>query len=205
MTITYGIIIVTVITSLMAFNNRATMSKLIFNPYVIHTNKDYSRFISSGFIHADFMHLFFNMYALYLFGGIVEQSFKSQYIFGNKGNLMYIILYISGLIMSSVYSYFKHKNNPAYNALGASGAVSAIVFCSIILYPTNKLMIFPIPFFMPAYILGVGYLLYSFFMGRRANDNIGHDAHFYGAVWGILFIVLLWKPALGNFIAQLGF
>ena len=198
--ITYIIIGITVITSLLAFNNQKLMSEFIFNPFVIQNRKQYYRFITAGLIHADMFHLFFNMYALYLFGNIVENAL--EVIFPGLGIILYITLYISALIMSSTFSFYKHKENSAYNALGASGAVSAILFASIIINPTMKLMIMPIPFFIPAYILGPLYLLYSYYMGKKGMDNIGHDAHLFGALWGILFMVLLWHDALRNFITQ---
>jgi membrane associated rhomboid family serine protease len=199
--ITYIIIGITVLVSFMAFNNAKTMSDFMFNPYVIHHRKQYYRFISAGFIHADYFHLFFNMYALYLFGGIVEQSLAV--IFPGFGTLLYVVLYLSALIMSSMFSFNKHKGNPNYNALGASGAVSAILFASIIIYPSQKLMIFPIPFFIPSYILGPIYLGYSYYMSKNGHDNIGHDAHFFGALWGILFMIVLWKDAISNFMSQI--
>lgn len=199
--ITYIIIGITAITSFLAFNNQKLVSDLIFNPFVIHNRKQYYRFITAGLIHADMFHLFFNMYALYLFGSIVETSFS--YIFPGLGTLLYIVLYVSALIMSATFSYFKHKENPAYNALGASGAVSAILFASIIIFPSQELMIIPIPIPVKSYILGPLYLLYSYYMGRRGGDNIGHDAHFFGALWGVLFVVLLWHDALSNFINQI--
>lgn len=199
--ITYIIIGITVITSLMAFNNQKLMSDFMFNPYVIHNRKQYYRFISAGFIHADYFHLFFNMYALYLFGTIVETAF--DIIFPGLGIALYLVLYFSALIMSATFSYYKHKENPAYNALGASGAVAAVMFASIIIYPSQKLMIMPIPFFIPSYIVGPLYLAYSYYMSNRGMDNIGHDAHFFGALWGILFVVLLWRDAISNFIQQI--
>jgi membrane associated rhomboid family serine protease len=140
------------------------------------------------------------MYALYLFGSNVELAFKE--IFQQLGTAVYIGLYFSSLVMSASFSYFKHKENPRYNAVGASGAVSAVLFASIVLFPTQQLMIFPIPFFLPSYILGPLYLAYSYYMGRRGQDNIGHDAHFFGALWGMLFVLLLWRDALSHFIEQ---
>lgn len=199
--ITYIIIGITVITSLMAFNNQKLMSDLMFNPYVIHNRKQYYRFISAGFIHADYFHLFFNLYALYLFGTIVESAF--EIIFSGLGIALYIALYFSALVMSATFSFYKHKENPGYNALGASGAVAAVMFASIIIYPSQKLMIMPIPFFIPSYIVGPLYLAYSYYMSNRGMDNIGHDAHFFGALWGILFVVLLWRDAISNFIQQI--
>lgn len=198
--ITYLLIALTVISSVLAFGNQSLYSNCVFNPYVIDKRRQYYRFFTSGFIHADLMHLFFNMYALYLFGSNVELAFKE--IFQQLGTAVYIGLYFSALVMSASFSYFKHKENPRYNAVGASGAVSAVLFASIILFPTQQLMIFPIPFFLPSYILGPLYLAYSYFMGRRGQDNIGHDAHFFGALWGMLFVLLLWRDALSHFIEQ---
>jgi membrane associated rhomboid family serine protease len=199
--VTIAIIIITVITSLLAFSNQNILRQSIFNPYVIQNRNQYYRFLTSGLIHADFFHLAFNMYAFYLFGRIVELSFST--IFPGFGELMYISLYVSGLIMSQTYSFFKHREDPRYNALGASGAVSAVIFCSILLYPTQGIMIFPIPFFIPAYVFGPLYLFYSWYMSKRGMDNIGHDAHFFGALWGILFILLSWYEVIPHFFQQL--
>lgn len=198
--ITYIIIGITVLVSLLAFNNEKLMSSFMFNAYAIDKRKQYYRFISSGLIHADIFHLFFNMYALYLFGGIVENKLID--LFGVHGLWIYLLLYISALVMSSTFSFYKHKENPSYNALGASGAVSAVLFASIMIYPTMKLMIMPIPIPISSYILGPLYLVYSYYMGRNGRDNVGHDAHFFGAIWGIIFIIILWHDAIPNFIAQ---
>ena len=201
--ITYIIIGITVLVSFLAFGNEKLMSSFMFNPYVIDRRNQYYRFITAGFIHADMMHLFFNMYALYLFGGIVESTLIQ--LFQMNGYWLYVVLYFSALVMSSMFSFYKHKENPNYNALGASGAVSAVLFASIIIYPTQSLMIFPIPFFIPSYILGPLYLAYTYYMSKKGTDNIGHDAHFFGALWGIIFIVVLWHDALSNFLSQLPF
>ncbi|MFN8284310.1 MAG: rhomboid family intramembrane serine protease [Chitinophagales bacterium] len=201
--ITYIIIGITVITSLMAFNNQKLASELIFNPYVIDKRKEYFRFISAGLIHGDMMHLFFNMYTLYFFGRVVESYF--QHTFSQFGITLYILLYLSGLVMSSTYSFYKHKDNPHYNALGASGAISAVLFCSIMLLPTMKIGIFPFSLIMggiSAFIFGPIYLLYCVYMAKRGMDNIGHEAHFFGAVWGILYIVLLKHEVLTRFFQQ---
>lgn len=199
--ITNLIILLTVVSSVLAFGNKTLFDNCLFNPYDIFYRKHYYRFITAGFIHADILHLFFNMYALYLFGSNVETALKQ--LFPQTGSILYILLYFSALIMSAMFSYFKYRESPSYNAVGASGAVSAVLFVSIILFPLQKLMIFPIPFFIPSYILGPLYLVYSYYMGRRAQDNIGHDAHFFGAIWGVLFIALLWREALSHFIEQI--
>ncbi|MBP6661193.1 MAG: rhomboid family intramembrane serine protease [Chitinophagales bacterium] len=198
--ITYIIIGITVITSLMAFNNQKLLSDLMFNAYVIDQRKQYFRFVSSGLIHADLGHLFFNMFTLYFFGTAVENSFRVM--FPEMASTLYILLYISGLIMSSLFSFFKHKENPHYNALGASGAVSAILFCSIMIYPTMGISIYFLPG-IPAYIFGPLYLMYCVYMAKRGMDNIGHEAHFFGAVWGILYIVVLHHQVLPRFFEQI--
>jgi len=207
--ITYIIIGITVLISFIAFGNPTLMSKFIFNPYSIDKRKQYYRFITSGFIHGDIFHLLFNMMTLYFFGTGVEYLFNTA-IFQGYGAFMYILLYISGLIMSSSYSFYKHKDNPHYNALGASGAISAVLFCSIIVLPNSGIGIFPFSLLfpngmMPAYIFGPLYLAYCVYMSKQGNDNIGHEAHFLGAIWGILFIIVLWHGAIKNFIYQLPF
>ncbi len=186
--ITLAIIILTIITSYQAFVNPETKYKLIFNANIIKERKEWYRFWSHGLIHADWIHLGLNMFVLYEFGRIIELAFK-QY-FGLMGSAYYLLLYGLGLAAASLYSYFQHQNNYGYNALGASGAVSGIVFAFILLLPTQTLLLFMvIP--MPAIVLGVLYLGYSHYMSQRGNDNIGHDAHFWGAVWGIVFTAVL--------------
>ena len=205
--ITYIIIAITVISSILAFGNQALMSNCMFNSYVINKRKQYYRFITAGFIHADLFHLAFNMFTLYFFGSNVEYLFGK--IFQGYGGIMYIALYVSGLIMSSTFSFYKHKDNPHYNALGASGAISAVLFCSVILLPNDGIGIMPFVLIwkegIPAYIFGPLYLTYCVYMSKQGMDNIGHDAHFFGALWGVLFILLLWRDAIRNFIQQLPF
>lgn len=201
--VTLTIVGITVIVSLLAFNNPNLKIQLLFNAYVIKNRKQFYRFFTSGLIHADFFHLFFNMYALYLFGSLVETVFVD--LFPGYGRILYAILYISALPISSLTDYQKQQNNPRFNALGASGAVAAVIFCSIIMYPQQGIMIFPIPFFIPTYIFGPLYILYSYYMSKQNLDNIGHNAHLFGAIYGMLFIFLFWRDALSNFINQIGF
>jgi membrane associated rhomboid family serine protease len=199
--ITIAIIAVTAITSLYAFNNMNVMHKLIFNPYTISAQKQWYRFFSSGLIHADMFHLFFNMYALYLFGGVVEHFFLFKY--GEiLGIFLYIFLYVSAIGVSGFPDYQKHRHNARYHALGASGAVAAIIFASIIIYPSREIMIFPIRFFMPSYVFGVLYIAYSYYMSNKNMDNIGHNAHLFGALYGLLFIFVVYRDALQNFLGQ---
>lgn len=204
MILTYLIIAITVITSVYAMNNDLLKDKLMFNAYKINHKKEWYRFFSHGLIHADFPHLIFNMYSLYIFSGAVEYYYKADAIFGSKGPLFFILLYVGGLAMSSLFSYEKHKNDIWYNALGASGAVSAVIFAFIALAPTKELGLLFVPGLdVPAYLFGLIFLGIEYYLARRGNSNIGHDAHFWGAVFGILFTFIL-KPSLfSNFISQI--
>lgn len=189
MTITLIILIAAVAISLMAFGNRSLMAELLFCPYEIRRKNQLYRFITYGFVHADPVHLFVNMWVLYIFGDVVEKSLK--FIYGPEGALYYILLYFGGLIFSTLYSYGRHINNYQYSAVGASGAISGITFAYILMYPMSGLMLFPIPIEIPAFIFGILYLIYTWYMGRRGKDNIGHDAHFFGALYGVAFMIIL--------------
>lgn len=193
--ITFLIIGITILVSLFAMENHTLKNKLMFNAYMINHRKEWYRFFSNGLIHADFMHLAFNMFTLYMFGRGVEQVYSSDQLFGEKGTLFFILLYIGGLIMSSLYSYEKHKNDVYYNALGASGAVSAVVFAYIFIAPTTKLGFLFIPIPIPAYLFGIIFLAIEYYLSKKGQSNIGHDAHLWGAVYGFVFTAIL-KPSL---------
>ncbi|GIV33149.1 MAG: rhomboid family intramembrane serine protease [Chitinophagales bacterium] len=193
MIITLCIILITSFVSISAFSNQHTVQRLIFSPYAIKRNKEWYRFITYGFIHANWIHLLFNMWVLYLFGNITESYFK--HVFGIAGGITYLFMYMAGMILSEMYSFFRHQDNPGYMSLGASGAVSAVLFASILFKPLQKLYIIFLPIGIPGFIFGLLYLLYSWYMARQARDNIGHYAHFFGAVFGFLFPILM-KPAL---------
>ena len=195
------IVAITVVISLLALNNPDIFNRLKFNAYLIRHRKESWRFFSYALIHAGFLHLFINMYVLYSFGRIVENSF--QEIFGLRGILYFALLYIGGVIFSTLFDFRKHKEDPHYNAVGASGAVSAVVFSSILFYPGGGIYIFPIPFAIPAWAFAILYLVYSAYMGRKGMDNIGHNAHFWGAVFGVAYTVILVPDVLGNFFSQL--
>lgn len=195
------IVAVTVIVSLMAFNNSAMLERLKFNAYLIKHQKQSWRFFSYALVHAGFLHLFVNMWVLYSFGGIVEENL--MHLYGIRGILSYALLYIGGVIFSTVFDFGKHKDDPYYSAVGASGAVSAVVFSSILFYPGGGIYIFPIPFALPSWLFGILYLVYSAYMGKKENDNIGHNAHFWGAIFGIVFTVIMVPGVLKNFINQL--
>jgi membrane associated rhomboid family serine protease len=185
--VTFTILIACVAFSMYAFSNRAIMDKYMFNAYAIkHFGQRY-RFLSHAFIHADYGHLIVNMYVLYSFGSLMEVQVFPK-LFGKWGTLYYIIMYTFGIYASSLTDYIRHQNNQHYNAVGASGAVSALVFSFILIAPVSTLGIF---FPMPAWLFGILYLGYSFYMDRRNRDNIAHGAHAWGAVFGILFIGIM--------------
>lgn len=190
LTITLIIIIVTCIISFTAFSNEKIINDLIFYPPAITEQKQWYRFFTCGFIHADFMHLAFNMFSFYMFGNFVENSFASPILFGEKGKLLYLTMYLLALFVCLVPTFVKHKNDYNYRSLGASGAVSAVIFAGILFDPTTKLGFFFIPPVIPGYIFGPLYLIFSTYLGKKSNDNINHSAHIWGALFGIIFIVV---------------
>lgn len=194
------IVAVTVVLSFMAFSNQDLLRKFIFNPYTIKNRKQYYRFITSGLIHSDHMHLIFNMISLYFFGAGVELVFSI--VFGALGPFYFLALYFLGIIVSDIPTYFKNQNNPGYNALGASGGVSSVVFAFILFLPLEKInLYFFIP--IPGFILGALYIFYSWYSSRKASDNVNHDAHLYGALFGLVFCIVLFPQAVPNFFEQL--
>jgi membrane associated rhomboid family serine protease len=179
---------ITILASLIAFGNETFFNKNKFVPYLINRNPlEWFRFISSGFIHADFMHLFLNMFVFYSFGSNLNYYFNDM--FGAKGNLYFLFLYISAIAVSEIPTYIKNRNNPYYASIGASGAVAAITFANILISPTSDILMMGIR--MPAIVFGVIYLAAEYFLGKRKGDNINHDAHFWGAVYGFVFTGLL--------------
>lgn len=181
--------------SLLAFSNAAVFEKYLFSSYAVAQYKQYYRIFTHAFLHGDYAHLAFNMYALYLFGSMLEEAFAHPYLFGARGPFLYTALYLGGIIFSSLPDLAQHKNNSSYRSVGASGAVNAVVFSAILVNPTMGMGIIFLPFFIPAWIFGLLYLAYSWYMAKRGRDNIGHNAHFYGALFGFGFTIVL-KPAL---------
>ena len=186
-----GIIIANVLISMKGFNEYAFLDKYKFQVGKI-LGGEKMRMFTSGFLHVDWMHLGFNMYALYLFGGIVTV---------NMGNINFLIIYFGSLMLSNMYSLFYHKKEPYYSAVGASGAVSGILYAAILLYPDMTLMLFPLPIPIPAYIFGVGYLIYSIYGMKKQLGNIGHSAHLGGAIGGFIIALvimpnLIWQHTL---------
>ncbi|MBC8033909.1 MAG: rhomboid family intramembrane serine protease [Chitinophagaceae bacterium] len=191
--ITLTIVIVTAIISFTAFNNEKIKDDLLFWPAEIRSGNQWYRFITCGFVHGDLLHLAFNMLSLYSLGLVTEGDlFSSPALFGSNGKIAYLILYLTALIASVIPDYIYHKDNVGYRALGASGAVSAVIFAFIILQPARRLSILflPIPGGVPAYVYGLVFLGISIYLSRKGNDNIGHRAHISGAVYGILFTIV---------------
>lgn len=168
------------------------MNKLIFNPYMIDKHKQWYRFITSGFIHADILHLAVNMFVLFSFGGIIESYFNAY--FGERSAYYYLLLYFGGLVTSVIPTYKMNKENMCYNALGASGAVSAVIFAFILLEPMQKICLYGL-LCLPSIVFGVAYLFYCYYMNKKRVDNVNHNAHMWGAIFGFIFTILL-KPDL---------
>jgi Uncharacterized membrane protein (homolog of Drosophila rhomboid) len=187
---TYIIIGITVVLSYMCFNNRDLFGKLAFAPYRTIKNNEWHRLITHGFIHADTTHLFVNMFTLWSFGTYIEEGFQ----FLGFGTIGYLGLYFGGMIVASLYDLIKRQKDPYYRSIGASGAISAVLFTSIFFNPFGKILLFAIiP--IPGILFGPLYLVYCQYMNKKGGDNINHNAHFYGAVFGIIYPLLL-KPSL---------
>jgi membrane associated rhomboid family serine protease len=196
--ITIIIVALTTVVSLALMNNSVGKSRLIFHPVTIQNHGQWYRFISSGFIHADFWHLAINMFVLWSFGTAIETYYYPA-VWDSGVASKFLGLYFGGIVVSSIPSYLRHKNDSRYAALGASGGVSAVVFAAIIFAPWQNLYIYgAIP--LPQIIAGVAYLYYSWHMDKKANDNIGHMAHLTGAIWGFVYTAALEPRLFSRFI-----
>ncbi|UCS94162.1 rhomboid family intramembrane serine protease [Echinicola marina] len=197
---TIFIIIITVLISYYAWKKPAFLSRSMFNPYLISQSKQFDRFLFSGFIHKDGIHLLFNMITFFYFGGLVEQYLT--YRFGlMTGIMIFALFYLAAIAIADIPTYLKQKNNPHYQALGASGGTAAAVFASIVLVPMSDICIFGI-LCLPGFILGGIFLAYSYIKSKQDNDSINHDAHLYGALFGIAFILILSPSSAVHFIDQ---
>ncbi len=203
--LTIIIIVTTAIISIAAFSNRELMQKLLLSPYQIIHKKEWYRIISHAFVHGDYMHLFVNMIVLLSFGMAVENIFGQLKAIDiiKSPPFHFILLYLGGAIISCLTTLKKHKDNYYYQGVGASGAVSAVVFTSIFFRPIDNLYIMGVlP--IPAIVFGVGYLIYSHYMSRKSSDNINHDAHFIGAIFGFLYPLLIDPTLFRIFLNELG-
>ncbi|MFN4083420.1 MAG: rhomboid family intramembrane serine protease [Bacteroidia bacterium] len=189
---TLYIVIITCILSIVAFSRTDIMERLILHPYSVQHKNEWYRMVTSGFLHADWLHLLINMFVLFSFGGVVNTYYG--YVFVSSGNIHFVIMYITSIFAANVHSLYKYKDAYQYKSLGASGAVSAVVFASILFQPLAKIYLYGI-IGIPGIVAGILYLVYSNYAAKKQNDNINHDAHFYGAVYGIAYTIVF-KPAV---------
>jgi membrane associated rhomboid family serine protease len=200
--ITVIIIAITAIVSLVGFTNHNLLDQFIFYPPAVRRGQFY-RFFSCGLIHADWGHLIFNMLALYMFGEIVEAKFVE--VFDRYGKLVYLVMYVLALAASVIPTYINNRDNYHYKSLGASGAVSAVIFAGIMFFPLVGVGLFFIPVFIAGFLFGILYLLISGWLDKRGGGSINHSAHIFGALFGIGFTIVACQafsgyPLLENFI-----
>jgi membrane associated rhomboid family serine protease len=189
MSVTTLIIAITCIASFIGFSNQKLIDDLIFYPPAITNRNQWYRFFTCGFIHADVPHLAFNMYSFYMFGKFIEDACET--IYGTSGKMIYLLMYMSALFFCLLPTYFKNRDNYHYKSLGASGAVSAVVFAFIFLAPLQGIGLIIVPGIdFPAFIFGFIYLGVSAYLGKRGSSNINHSAHFWGAIYGIVFLII---------------
>ena len=193
MSITFIILGITIAVSIVALTKREYFYRLEYNPFSVLQRKQWHRLFSHALIHVDYMHLAVNMWVLYIFGGNVE--FLYGLMFGSKSKWFFILLYVGGILFASLPALKKHRDNPNYSAVGASGAVSAVLFAAILLEPMRSIGFLFIPIGMPAFVFGILYLAYEIYMDKRSNDRIAHDAHYWGAIFGVVFTFIL-EPSI---------
>jgi membrane associated rhomboid family serine protease len=205
--ITITFLVIIVVFSLYCFNDRKAMQKYLFHPYSIYRHGEHYRFLTHAFIHGDYLHLCFNCLALYSFGLTLEEGFFGNEVFFNPklGKLYYILLFTGGIYAASLTEYYRNRRNPDYSSLGASGAISSLVFCYILISPLRLISVFFIP--MQGWIFGVLLLAISFWLIRRKrtgaySDNISHESHFWGAMYGVIFISIVKPIILLHFITE---
>lgn len=209
MSVTILIIVITCIISYLAgltpqdrVTRNGLFDKLKHYPVAERSNKEFYRFLSSGFVHGSWTHLIVNMYVLWTFGETIENQFMVT--FGSMGRIVYVLFYLSAIVVADIPSYLKHQHNPGFASIGASGAVSAILFVFIMFRPMDGLMFIFFPFFaFPAIVLGIGYLIYSSWANKNSRDNIDHSAHFAGAIYGLVFIIALHPSVINTFIQSI--
>jgi membrane associated rhomboid family serine protease len=198
LSITLAIIAVTVLVSWRAFNDRALLERLILWPPALARKHQYERLLTHGFIHADWVHLAFNMITLFSFGRMLE-GILAQWI-GRGG---FLLFYLSAIVIAILPTWLRHRNDANYSSLGASGGVSAVLFAFILFDPWSSLIIFPIPLPIPAFLFALLYVGYSIWMDRRGGGNVNHSAHLFGAAYGVLFVLLLEPRVFAHFTQAL--
>lgn len=196
MPITLIIIVVTCVVSFMAFKNRRLLDDLMLWPPAISKKHEYHRLVTYGLVHADFGHLLFNMVTLFFFGRIMENFFSAR-----LGPFGFVLFYIGGLVVSILPSYLKNRDNLQYRSLGASGAVSAVLFAFILLAPWQLIIVLVVP--LPAIVYAVAYTAYSIYMDRRGGGYVNHSAHLWGGAYGVVVTVLVEPRVLPYFLNAL--
>ncbi|PID45599.1 MAG: rhomboid family intramembrane serine protease [Proteobacteria bacterium] len=199
-TLTNIIVVVTCLISFAFMNNDRMKSAMIFHPVTIRQKGQWYRFLTSGFIHADVLHLAINMFVLWSFGTAIERFYYPSFL-GQLSSVMYLLLYFGGIVVASIPSYLRHRNDSSYAALGASGGVSAVVFAVIVFEPWQNLYLYGV-IAIPQIIAGIAYIAYSWYKDKHATDNIGHMAHLTGAIWGFAFTCALNMNLLTNFVSK---
>ncbi len=206
MSITFILIGFTCLISVMAFNNQEIIVKMKHWPYEEKRSGEYFRWLTSGFLHADPMHLIFNMLALYFFGsgeGMSGLEYQFEYHFSGMGRTLYVLFYLLAIAAASSATYYRYKDIPHFASIGASGAVAAVIFAYILFNPLSSIMFLFFPFPIKGFIFAIIYLWYSSYAAKKGGDNIDHMAHYFGAVFGFFF-PLIFKPSLiTDFFAQL--
>jgi len=191
---------VTALVSMAAWQRDSWMETMMMSPSRIAADGEYWRFLTSGFIHADFTHLFFNLFSFYFFGTQLEYIFSV--IFPGFGPWVFLVFYLLGIIVADLPTFFKQKNNHYFNSLGASGAVSATIFAGIMFFPTEKIYLFGIVG-IPGIIYAGLFTWYSIEMERRGRDFVNHSAHLYGGLFGVVFVTLTYPQVWISFVQQI--
>ena len=203
MSITLVIIVITVLFSMQGYNDPAFFQRFMHHPYTEYRHKEYYRWLTSGFLHdrSSYVHLGLNMFVLWSFGSHVEKIYQ-QHFGGTSGSILFLVMYLSAIIAGNLITFTKHKDDPQYSAIGASGGVAGVLFASVLFDPWSIIELY---FFikLPAIVFGVLYLVYEEWASRKSNDNIGHDAHFFGGIAGMVITIILEPKIYSDFIHQL--
>ncbi|HEX6834183.1 MAG TPA: rhomboid family intramembrane serine protease [Rudaea sp.] len=194
--VTIAIIIVTCIISFLGFGNGQLIGRLILWPPAVSRQREYYRLVTYGFVHADPQHLLFNMLTLFFFGRVMEPFYTNRF-----GAIGYVVFYLGALVASILPTFLRNRDNAQYRSLGASGAVSAILFAFILLAPWATIYIYVLP--VPAILYAVAYVVYSIYMDKRGTDNINHSAHLWGALYGVVVTIAVEPRVLGHFAEAL--
>jgi membrane associated rhomboid family serine protease len=188
------ILVLTIVISVIGFKSPSLIDRMLFRPYYLVRKGEWDRLITSGFVHIDGMHLLFNMLSFFFFAFALERAI---------GTVRFLALYMVSLALSELGTWLKHRNNPQYASLGASGAVLAVMFAYIVYFPTSRLSLLFLPIPVPAPLFALLYLAYSWWQARQNGGRVNHDAHFGGAIFGLLFVLVTDPAAFAHFFEVL--